>query len=395
MDRREFVKSFVISAAAISCLSLTACGSDDDSSIETTGGITGSENTYNLAIICASRVNSYVNLSSVAGLEGELKKTIGSGKGFIAIVLADGAPQTASTTVELTSTDETRLKNEINDDVESVLGTDFSAQTEEADIYSALTSANKALSGAPDNGFDNLLVVIDSGVATKGAINFNEVSTCNALLNPDAFIDKLEEDGDLAEFSSIDKVVWFGMGEVTGSQSMPNQEGTEKAMERLYRSIFEAAGVDDVSFEVANSHATPDEGLPLVTMVSLPKVAMKDGEPIKLGDSLSFSEENSSLTFKFGTSEFNNPAAAKKQLQQYIDTLKDFPDYSVVIKGYTDSKGSASANQKLSKARAQSVANLFIAAGVKKKQIRVIGKGVDKDKSKSDKNKRHVEIEFE
>ena len=47
------------------------------------------------------------------------------------------------------------------------------------------------------------------------------------------------------------------------------------------------------------------------------------------------------------------------------------------IDGYTDSKGSVAFNKKLSKARAQAVANMLIANGVDKSRIVVRGFGKD------------------
>ncbi|HEX6429477.1 MAG TPA: OmpA family protein, partial [Niastella sp.] len=47
------------------------------------------------------------------------------------------------------------------------------------------------------------------------------------------------------------------------------------------------------------------------------------------------------------------------------------------IDGYTDNKGSAAFNKKLSLARAQSVANALIANGVNKSRIKVRGFGKD------------------
>lgn len=148
-------------------------------------------------------------LQQINEIKAELNNTV-EAQGFLAIVLADGNPQSASTTVELTSTNEQRRKNEIKDDVKSVLETDFSAQAAEVDLFKALSKVNSTFAQAPNNGLENLAIIIDSGISTKGSINFTESETRNALLDPSTLVDSLRKQVNLP--SSSISTRWFGTG---------------------------------------------------------------------------------------------------------------------------------------------------------------------------------------
>lgn len=103
MDRREFIQLAAISTASFAVIPLSGCGSkEEDESISPDGA-------HNVALVYAERSNSTAALKKINEIEAELKSAVAA-QGFLAIVLADGNPQSASTTVELTSTNEQRRK---------------------------------------------------------------------------------------------------------------------------------------------------------------------------------------------------------------------------------------------------------------------------------------------
>jgi OmpA-OmpF porin, OOP family len=63
-------------------------------------------------------------------------------------------------------------------------------------------------------------------------------------------------------------------------------------------------------------------------------------------------------------------------LDEGVDILKANPDVKVVIKGYTDSIGTAEYNQKLSERRAQSVLDYFASKGIAKNRMQAVGYGL-------------------
>ena len=69
------------------------------------------------------------------------------------------------------------------------------------------------------------------------------------------------------------------------------------------------------------------------------------------------------------------PASADNILNKYAEFLKNNPYYSAKIVGYTDDRGSAAYNQKLSERRAKAVMNALIERGVNPAQLSAIGMG--------------------
>ena len=65
---------------------------------------------------------------------------------------------------------------------------------------------------------------------------------------------------------------------------------------------------------------------------------------------------------------------AQDQLSRVAAYLKNSPR-PVVIEGYTDSRGSSSANQSLSERRAQAVSAFLTSQGVPADRVRAVGKG--------------------
>jgi len=90
--------------------------------------------------------------------------------------------------------------------------------------------------------------------------------------------------------------------------------------------------------------------------------------------------------------------AARDQLDQVAEALKDQGDVKpMVVEGYTDSVGSDTTNQKLSKDRAESVRAYLVSKGVPSDKITSVGKGkanpvASNDTPEGRANNRRVEI---
>jgi OOP family OmpA-OmpF porin len=81
------------------------------------------------------------------------------------------------------------------------------------------------------------------------------------------------------------------------------------------------------------------------------------------------------LHINFPTDSAVIPASLDSLMSKYADFLKTNTNYSAKIVGYTDSRGSASYNKKLSERRAKSVMNDLIKRGVNPAQLSAIGMG--------------------
>jgi general secretion pathway protein A len=84
-------------------------------------------------------------------------------------------------------------------------------------------------------------------------------------------------------------------------------------------------------------------------------------------------EEKVVVRFKYNTNDFTDEGYA--ELAAYADILALYPDYNVVVTGYTDSQGSQAYNQKLSEFRANIVGSFLLGKGIKPHQIKIKGLG--------------------
>ena len=79
------------------------------------------------------------------------------------------------------------------------------------------------------------------------------------------------------------------------------------------------------------------------------------------------------VLFKTGRSDLL--PGAKESLDQVASVLTSMRDRQLTIEGYTDSRGTDTANQRLSEARANSVRDYLVSRGVSSDQLRVQGMG--------------------
>lgn len=88
------------------------------------------------------------------------------------------------------------------------------------------------------------------------------------------------------------------------------------------------------------------------------------GLQLTLASNLLFS--NASSTLKAGGTQ---------QLGRLADFMRRHPKTRIIIEGYTDNRGPAAYNQRLSQARAQAVADAIESEGVSQSRIQAIGRG--------------------
>ena len=99
----------------------------------------------------------------------------------------------------------------------------------------------------------------------------------------------------------------------------------------------------------------------------------------------------------FATGKFDIPSGAEAVLSDVAKAMKDYPNWTVRIEGFTDHVGSKSFNKKLSQDRANSVMNWLIDHGVNKNRLSAKGYGesrpvADNDSEDGRGQNRRVEI---
>lgn len=92
-------------------------------------------------------------------------------------------------------------------------------------------------------------------------------------------------------------------------------------------------------------------------------------QPLEVGSHVALRN----IFFDFNRSNLRKESAP--ELQKVIDLLKQYPTITIQIAGYTDNKGSAAYNIRLSGARAKSVVNYLIAHGISANRLTSKGYG--------------------
>jgi len=79
----------------------------------------------------------------------------------------------------------------------------------------------------------------------------------------------------------------------------------------------------------------------------------------------------------FASGETTLQAEAKSRLDDVVDLLASEPDKQIRIEGHTDSTGSASANMRISRLRAEAVRDALVEKGIGSDRIQAVGMGQD------------------
>lgn len=99
----------------------------------------------------------------------------------------------------------------------------------------------------------------------------------------------------------------------------------------------------------------------------------------------------------FGFDEADLSAEAKSNLNKLVTVLNTYPETDIEIQGHTDSKGSESYNQKLSKKRANKVSDYLANQGIANNRLSIQGFGETMPKYSNDDNEgrmRNRRVEF-
>ena len=216
--------------------------------------------------------------------------------------------------------------------------------------------------------------------------------------NPDAAA------GDAADYAKIDRkyigdalkgvawanlvenaTVWFGVAD-SGQQP---QFGLIEAIESTTRILIEHGDFKASPLPGDNPRSIIWSDL----IEELYRSGLASGEKVDPKSADSLSREFSELTdaqwqalreigtlrvrpiaFQSGTDALS--ADAKENIDRIAETIKNYPDFRIVVEGHTSTRGDPAVNQELSQDRAEAVARyLMVTYGVKQNRMRAVGYG--------------------
>lgn len=327
-------------------------------------------------LLGAGGTGGYIN---VVGVDGNPTGKLKNGKGQVI------APDEGISNKDLKDRSQ---KQKLSEAMESLFSDPdtLNAKEPEADIFAAIKQANDSFnSDDVDKGRPNIVIIADSGISTKGFINFTKTGI--RMPNPEAEADKLFTSGAIAEgeLSNIDRIDWYNFNSVSGEQSEIPGTRLLKGVQSYYEHILTRAGVGEVRFEETvksnndNAGKTDTSELPHVTVVDTGTIILNEN----------------SIKFDTASHEFTSRDEAYAILQPFVDELST-TDSTITIRGYTDTQpfSQEGGNQALSERRAERVKQALIELGLDANRITAIGEG-ESTAYPTDAENRRVEIKIE
>lgn len=306
--------------------------------------------------------------------------------GSITVVEDDGAPyiavrETASKpAANISSTNRERKAKRFIAEVGEKIQSEAIPKTAEVNTIKAIQLGTRELS---DKSGKKILVIMDSCVSTTGALDLTQDYLEN--LNIDETISMLESNKEIPDFSNVDEIVPYGIGDVSSPQKELGNVARSNLIS-LWEGIFAAGGCETSTckstvFSAEESGTTAE--MPTVSTISVretPGDQQYDGEtssePIDFSDSDIVEIPESKVAFIPETADFQDVDSSKATLEPLAETLK-LEDAQCVLIGMTATSGKADSSRTLSKQRAEAVSGILQQLGVSKEQIICIGTGYD------------------
>lgn len=343
-------------------LFLTACGSDDATKTD-------------LALVIGNHGNMN-QLTMERLLNDELVEDTAKNGGEVTIFSVEGTPRKVSELrVAEISGGKTkgRIKRNRNELLKSIRAyhDETKATTPETDLYSALEKAKNSFT----DGRKHRMVIMDTMLPTSGdEINFLTGGYLQA--DPAEAMKILEEDKAILDLAGVEILI-IGLGETAEPQSKLSPK--EKANLRTFWDMyFEKSGAKVSIKEVDETTPHLVNDYPAVSPIPVLSREEKSLKPaFGLSDApIVFDEER--IAFQPNTSELVNETAAKEELANIVELVKPTSIKLLVI-GTTANHGNDTDQLRLSKERAEKIAQLMVSGGVSQQQLVAIGLGSKED----------------
>ncbi|WP_154697549.1 OmpA family protein [Lentzea guizhouensis] len=240
------------------------------------------------------------------------------------------------------------------------------AEQPEADVLAALDTAARA--NGSGSGRGGLVVLVDSGLSTTGAVSFDQNTTIDVEI-PE-LVQSLRDKGHLPDLTGK-AVVFVGIGEVA-----PPQEKLRPAQRRhlteLWKAIATASGASCVLAVDQVSLGNPPDGLPRVRTVPVPGPPLsspsEDSFVLALGGEATFTPDTATLV---------DSEATRRALRQVVDAAQADPASRITVTGTTSGSGPKDTRIQLSRARARTIGDILVSSGIERERLTINGVGSD------------------
>lgn len=365
-----------------------------------------------------------VNIAFIVGIaDGETKVNSGIDELFelparpgsdFAFISVEGSPVCIGEPGTMADLSARGYSNGMMDRIRSSIRAELSARLDsyrpssaQIDMAGAIELGVRQLNSQAVDGRKNILVLYGSGRSSAGLINL--VETPAFKVDIEASVATIAQKMGI-DMSKVDELIWYAIGECGGEQ--PALSSDEKGKLRdFYTQLFIALGMDPdhilfksnlpssecYHFEdvPVSCMAVEDTGSGLKELVevepepedyddvgvsvleavdtSVPEVPVAPilAEPIVFPENI--------VQYLPDSDRFLDPEAAAEAIQPVVDLLLRHPDLEVLLYGTCAGGANSEYTLRLGKARAMSVRDVLVAAGVDESRITVVSVKVEDD----------------
>jgi hypothetical protein len=146
---------------------------------------------------------------------------------------------------------------------------------------------------------------------------------------------------------------------------------------RIRHSIDLIKEIFDGSPEVYWGFTSATGGKTNKHMVCLKKLIFTETFALSKKDQLNLSKGHEYIlrNLNFASGRTQLPPSALKELDRLVNFFKQYPDHTIIVEGFTDSSGDPGRNERLSKKRAETIAQYFQSKGIDPDRMLIFGQG--------------------
>ena len=362
-------RAAIATLASSALLMLAGCSSSDGAD-----AATASVQPRNMVVALGTgaRANTPALTSLPAQLTDAIAATVETGGAFDLIVIdGDPRPLGAATLASTAKTDSRRAEEnaEAAQAAAQLLLTQKAVEPE-ADVYAALSRAADDLRSLPTfEGGVNDLYLVDSCLGTTGELDYTGARGLTLASNP-ADVAAFVQQNDPLDLTGITVHALF-VGETASPQQALAASDSQRLADTLAAVVEQAGGTFELSSAQLPAATTVSAGasaLPEVSTCPVSSDAVFTGGLAGTGSNQLVLDGATGVSFTPDTASFANVAQATQAIDQAGDAIRN-SGVAVIVQGSCASVDTEASRAQLAQARAQTVADALVAAGVPASQI--------------------------
>jgi outer membrane protein OmpA-like peptidoglycan-associated protein len=327
----------------------------------------------NVGLVVGNRSNSPT--PDLQGVRNLVEASVDT-SGFLSVITIEGKPRQAfrvefpERSFGISDNVWERRVNELTQEVFNLTVNQALATSEEADILNAIALAADAVHSREAD--ERHLVVVDSGMSTKGAIDLTQIQLENVDI--DSLLEHLVNNVGLPDLTGV-YVTWLGLGHASYPQESTEPNSRSRTLlESIWSAVLLESGAKNVDFR-------RDPPLSLESREDLPKVSVVELHPTippppPPSPPMQVLDEGAAHFLPNKAVLKTNKEDVLYMLEDFILYLESNPEAQILIIGTTASPGSPQNLLELSTQRAQLIQEMLLETDrISQEQIRTIGLG--------------------